>query len=281
MSETIDYVIESNQLLALPEVYLRVKNALDDPETGIGTIAALISNDPTMTTRLLKVANSAIYGHIARIDNLTRAMTVMGTRATHDIILATSLAHAFKGIYHVDYDHVCFWRKSLLRASVAQATAEALRLQDCARHFITGLLSDIGHMMMCVREPQLMQRILHQHEKTGHPLHLYERSTFGFDFGELGADILDSWSLPETIVTPVRFQNCPELSPSLNIEAAIVYCSSRLHPDENLFPSIIDLKTIEQCGINRLDYDAVRERAEGLFEEAVALFPLQQYKQAV
>lgn len=281
MPDTTDYVIESSQLLALPEVYLRVKDALDDPETGIDTVAALISNDPAMTARLLKVANSAIYGHVARIDNLTRAMTVMGTRATHDIILATSLAHAFKGIYNVDYDLVCFWRKSLLRASVAQATAEALQLQDCARHFITGLLSDIGHMVMCLREPQLMQRVLQQHEKTGHPLHLYERSTFGFDFGELGGDVLDSWSLPETIVTPVRYQNCPELSPSLNIEAAIIYCSSRLHPDEDLFPSIIDLKTLEQCGINRLDYDAVREQAARLFEEAVVLFPLQQYKQAV
>ena len=168
-----------------------------------------------------------------------------------------------------------------MRASVARATAETLFIRDSARLFISGLLSDIGHMVMCIREPQLMQRVMQQHSKTGHPLYLYERSTFGFDFGELGAELLESWSLPENIVTAIRYQNCPELNPTLDSDAAILYCASRLHPDEDLFPTIIDLSTLEKCGITRLDYDAVRERAGQLYNESLALFPLKQYKQAV
>ncbi len=279
--ETTDYLIEADQLLTLPEVYLRVKDALDDPDTGLDQIAEMLSHDAAMTARILKVANSSIYGHVASINNLTRAITVLGTRTTHDIVLATSLAHTFKGMHKVNYDVTCFWQESLMRAAVARTTAEALSIRDSARHFICGLLSDIGHMVMSIREPQLMQRVMQQHAKTGHPLHLYERSTFGFDFGELGADLLHSWSLPETIVRPIRYQNCPEMSPEPCTEAAILYCSSRLHPGEDLFPSIIDLRTLELCGITRLDYDSIREGASQLYNEALALFPLQQYKQAV
>ncbi len=278
---TTDYLIEADQLLTLPEVYLRVKDALEDPDTGLDQVAELLSHDAAMTARILKVANSSIYGHVASINNLTRAITVLGTRTTHDIVLATSLAHTFKGMQKVNYDITCFWQESLMRAAVARTTAEVLTIRDSARHFICGLLSDIGHMIMSIREPQLMQRVMQQQAKTGHPLHLYERSTFGFDFGELGADLLESWSLPETIFMPIRYQNCPEMSPELCTEAAILYCASRLHPDEDLFPSIIDLRTLELCGITRLDYDAIRTGASHLYNEAVALFPLQQYKQAV
>ena len=281
MLETTDYLIEASQLLVLPEVYVQVKNAIDDPEIGLNQVTKLIGHDAVMSARILKLANSPIYSYMAKIDQLDRAVTVLGTKTIHDLVLASSIAQTFNGLNGVNYDVETFWRDSLMRAAVARSCAAALQHRDCAQLFLTGLLSDIGHMVMSIREPQLMQRVLLQHQKTGHPLHLYERSSFGFDFGELGADLLKSWHLPETLVQPIRYQNCPELSPEMRIEAAIMYCASRVQSNEYTFPSIIDIETLGQCGITQLDYDAVRADANALYTDACALFPLHQLKEAV
>lgn len=124
--------------------------------------------------------------------------------------------------------------------------------------FILGLLSDIGHLVMGIRAPSLMQKVLVQHQKTGYPLHLFERSTFGFDYGELGADLLEGWLIPRSIISGIRYQNCPEIAPEYRQEAAIIYCAARLHPYENKFPDMIDFEALIQSDIAHFDYDRVR-----------------------
>ena len=281
MSEITDYVIDSSHLLVLPEVYMSVKQALEDPDMNMSRLAELISTDPAIATRMLKAANSPIYGQVARIDSITRAITVLGTSTVHDLVLATSVAQSFRGLSSDCYDIETFWRDSLMRASVARACAADLNLMDNARYFVIGLLSEIGHMLMGIREPELLQRVMEQHHKTGHPLYLYERSSFGFDYGELGARVLESWSIPASIVQPIRYQNCPEISPDHRTAAAITYCAGRLHPEEDQFPSIIDIETLGQCEITRINSDSIRIAAQTSFQQAADLFAFTRFKEAV
>ncbi len=281
MSEITDYVIDSANMLVLPDVYLTVKQALEDPDMNMSRLAELISTDPVIATRMLKAANSPLYGQVARIDSVTRAITVLGTSTVHDLVLATSVAQSFRGMTAVCYDVETFWRDSLMRASVARACADDLNQVDGTRFFVIGLLSEIGHMLMGIREPELLQRVLQQHRKTGHPLYLYERSSFGFDYGELGAQVLHSWSIPASIVQPIRYQNCPEISPDHRTAAAITYCAGRLHPEEHLFPSIIDIETLGQCEITHINCDSIRIAAQTIFDETSALFPITRLKEAV
>lgn len=94
-----------------------------------------------------------------------------------------------------------------MRAIVAKSCAIELNIPEPDSLFIPGLLSDIGHLIMGIRAPDLMQKVLLQHQKTGYPLHLFERSTFSFDYGELGADLHEGWSIPKSIISGIRYQN--------------------------------------------------------------------------
>ena len=92
---------------------------------------------------------------------------------------------------------------------------------------------------------------------------------------------LRGWSIPNSIISGIRYQNCPEIAPECKQEAAIVYCAGRLRPDEDEFPNMIDDETLIQSSIDRFDYDHVRNQAKDLYIEALSLLPIPQLKVAV
>jgi HD-like signal output (HDOD) protein len=281
VSNSQEYLVDIANLVTLPDVYIAVKEAVEDPDIGMMELAELVSFDPSISARLLKVANSPFYGQVAEIATVKRAVALLGSKTVHDTVLAISVSQAFRSIVGVNYDVASFWQNSIMRAVVAKSCAVELNIPEPDRLFILGLLSDIGHMVMSIRAPNLMQKVLSRHQKTGYPLYLFERSTFGFDYGELGADLLEGWSIPNSIISGVRYQNCPEMAPEYRQEAAIIYCAGRLRPDENEFPNMIDIETLRQSNIDHIDYDRIRLEAKSLYDEALSLFPVSQLKQAV
>ena len=281
MSNTQEYLVDVASLITLPDIYIAVKEVVEDPDTSMMELAELISFDPAISARLLKIANSPFYGQISEIDTVKRAVSLLGTKTVHDTVLAISVSEAFQSITGVNYDVTTFWQNSIMRAVVAKSCAIELDIPEPDRLFILGLLSDIGHMVMSIRAPNLMQKVLSRHQKTGYPLYLFKRSTFGFDYGELGADLLEGWSIPNSIISGIRYQNCPEMAPEYRQEAAIVYCAGRLHPAEESFPNMVDIEALRQSNISEIDYDHVRHEAKLLYDEALKLFPVTQFKQAI
>jgi len=281
VSNTQEYLIDVADLISLPDIYLAVKEAVEDPDTTMIELTGIVSYDPAISAKLLKIANSPFYGQVSEIDTINRAVSLLGTKTVHDTVLAISVSTAFQSVAGVNYDVATFWQNSVMRAVIAKSFANELKIPEPDRLFTLGLLSDIGHMIMCIRAPSLMQKVISQHQKTGYPLYLFERSTFGFDSGELGADLLKSWSIPNSIVCGIRYQNCPELAPEYGQEAAIIYCAGRLHPDEKEFPNILDYEALKHLNIDHLDFDHIRTESALLYDEAISLFPTSQLKQAV
>ena len=281
MSKTQEYLIDVANLITLPDIYIAVKEAIEDPNVGMMELAGIISFDPAMTTKLLRIANSPFYGQVSEIDTINRAVALLGTKMVHDTVLSISVSHAFQSIAGINYDVATFWQNSVMRAVIAKSCARELKIPESDRLFTLGLLSDIGHMVMHIRTPDLMRKILSQHKKTGYPLHLFERSTFGFDSGELGADLLEGWSIPNSIVSGIRFQHCPELAPEYGQEAAIIYCAGRLLLSESEFPNMLDFEALRQLNMEHLDFAHVRSKAPSLYDEAISLFPASHLKEAV
>lgn len=281
MSNTQEYLVDVASLITLPDIYIAIKETIEDPESNMKELTEVISIDPAISTRLLKMGNSPFYGQLARVDTLARAISLLGTKTIHDTVLAISLSQIFQSMVDVHFDVSDFWQNSIMRGVVAKSCAKQLKMPDPDRLFILGLLSNIGHMVMGIRAPELMQKVFAQHQKTGYPIHLFERSTFGFDYGELGADILEGWSIPNSIISGIRYQNCPEIAPEYKEEAAIVYCAGRLRPDEDEFPNMIDDETLIQANIDHFDYDHVRNEAKSLYIEALSLLPIPQLQEAV
>ena len=89
---------KANDLFVLPESVTRLKACMDDQASSIDDISEIIAYDPALTTQLLRVSNSALYRFPNRIDTVTKAIQVVGTRSTYDLALAYGVSHAFKDI---------------------------------------------------------------------------------------------------------------------------------------------------------------------------------------
>lgn len=195
-------VINSNiKLVSLPAIISKVNATLNNPNSSAADIAELISQEPALTARLLKIVNSPFYNFPSKIDTISMAVTVLGTRQLRDLIIATTLIKQFNGKSYGHYDVETFWCHSITTGLAARAIALDKNIPNSERLFICGLLHDIGKMLMSVLLPKETAEVqLLSRQKGKNP----EIQVFGFTHDALGACLLQHWHFPESLATPIR-----------------------------------------------------------------------------
>ena len=223
MTSAQELVNGSLELASLPEVVMRTIDLINDPNTSAAAIGQVLSEDPGLTARLLKIVNSPFYGFPSRIDTVSRAITVIGTLELLDLILATSVVKAFRGIPTDLIDMDSFWEHSLYTGLVARVLAGRMRAPNTERYFVAGLLHDIGSLAMYRQMPDSSATILRRARSELAPLHSIEQETLGFDHGEVGAELMRAWHLPDSLVEAIRFHHTPQIAEQFRLETALIH----------------------------------------------------------
>jgi HD-like signal output (HDOD) protein len=215
-------------LLTLPSVYARVKQVVDDSGSTATDLAEVVSNDPAMTARLLRLVNSAIWGVRSRVESVPLAVTVLGMTQVHDLVLATAVATAFSGVAPRTIDVARFWRGSVARALAAAAFARQAGLAETGRAFTQGLLSDLGHMVLYQTVPDLAAQALAAAGNEPWRLASLERDLIGCDYASVGAELSDRWRLPPAFGAAIRAQCAPQDAIEHPIDAALIHLAGAL-----------------------------------------------------
>lgn len=229
MQTATDLVKESIKLISLPDVYLRLKSVIDSPDTSMADVAQVISQDPSLTARLLKMVNSPFYGFASKIDTISHAINMLGTRQIHDLALATTVVDSFSGFINEYLNFYDFWKNSVYCASNARLLAFYSNNRDTERPFVAGLLHDIGHLVMYQKIPNETSQAASLAEEQQMPLFLAERDVIGFDYAEVGAELLNHLNLPESLKQITRYHNEPsKASDQFKLETTIVYIATQI-----------------------------------------------------
>jgi HD-like signal output (HDOD) protein len=255
-----DLVANFAKLSSLPEVYLKIREAVESPDSSAREVAQLISSDPAITARLLKVVNSVVYGMPRGVESVVQAVNILGMQPIHDIILASSVTTKFAGVSYGLMNVRRFWSHSLLCALTARALGKRANLVDHERLFVVGLLSRVGHLVMYDKIPQLTAVALSHCERTGQALYAVERQLIGCDYAAVGGDLLARWRLPETIVSMVQDHVEPERAHSSAIGAAIVHLAA----------AVADAATSSTGHVDTARLDPYLWEATGLAPETLA-----------
>lgn len=216
-------VTEAVRLISLPKVYLRLRTILDDPDYSMADVASVISSDPGLTMRLLRLVNSSLYGFSKKIETVSRAISLLGTHQVHDLVLATAVAQTFEGMPPTVVDVQKFWRSSVYCGVSARRLAFHFPGCDKERLFVAGLLHEIGHLIMYQAIPELCQRAIETAAEHHIQLFQAERSLLGFDYGDIGCEIMEQWSLPESLKEITKFHVEPWKTSGFPLEVALVY----------------------------------------------------------
>jgi len=192
-----------------PGVAIRILEICNDPRADLAKIAEVVSLDPALTTKVLRIANSTCYAGQRKVENLRQAIVIFGLNGTLTLALSFSLvqAHAKRDRTGIDYN--AFWRRSLAAASACRQLGKRVGLTNMEDLFLAGLLQDIGMLVFeqAMPETYIGHNILQSDHRA---LHTYEQATLEADHATVGAWLLARWNLPERWVTAVAASHNPE-----------------------------------------------------------------------
>ena len=228
MSTSFENITREAELVSLPDIYLKLRRVLDDPDFAMAEVALVISQDPAITLRLLHLVNSSFYGFTNKIETVGRAINLLGTEQIHDLVLATAVASAFKGMSTTVMDMQTFWERSLYCAAFSRRLAVLSGKRDKERLFVAGLLCDIGHLIMYQAIPELAQQAILQSKKRKEPIHLAELRIIGFDYASVGGILMRHWALPDVFRATTMFHIDPSAADNFTVEASLVQIGSML-----------------------------------------------------
>ncbi|MEK6586405.1 MAG: HDOD domain-containing protein, partial [Nitrospirota bacterium] len=221
----------------LPEIYFRVREVVNDPDSTMDDLAEVLKLDPAISARLLRIVNSPFYGFPKQIDTISRAVNLLGTQAINDLVTATTVGRTFAGMPIQVMDVSMFWRKSVLCALLAGKIAKSCGLEDSERFFIAGLLRDIGHLVLYQTIPRRAQSALIEAGYLETSLAEVEQSSIGCDFVEVGAELIRSWGMPLQIEQAIRCQLSPNDAGEFIIHASVVHLAGVVVDYEELEPN--------------------------------------------
>lgn len=222
------FVNQAGALPSLPAVYLELTREVDSPYSSLKSIGDIIRKDPSLTSRLLQLANSALYGGPSRVGTIEEALQLIGLREIRDLALATTVITLFPGIPSHLVDVVQFWKHSVACGVGSALLAEERQEPGPGRFFVGGLLHDVGRLIMYLRAPGESAEILQRCQATGDLSSTVETEVLGFDHATLGAALLEAWNLPLPLVELVRCHHYPSRSHLAPRDAALVHIADFL-----------------------------------------------------
>lgn len=222
-----DLVTDNVQLLSLPEVCLRIQQLADDPYADMAEFGQLVIQDPALTTRLLKLVNSAYYGFPGRVDTISRAVNLVGIAELRNLTLAMAAVEVFGGLENEHFDMLGFWRHSVYCALVARFLAKQAHVLHAERLFIAGLLHDVGRLLIFSLLQDESARIQQRMEQ-GEEVCAAERKELGFDHAQVGYELLSLWQIPKELRIAVAFHHLPEVAEEARLEATLVALANQI-----------------------------------------------------
>jgi HD-like signal output (HDOD) protein len=220
-----DLVSRNVRLVSLPEVCIQVQALADSPHTTAADIGDVVGKDTALTTRLLKLVNSAYFSLPRKIDTISRAVNMIGMRELRNLTMAASAAEVFARIPAKLIDMAAFWQHSVYCALVARNLAQRCHVLHSERLFTAGLLHDVGRLLMLMKLPDEIGRAESMRLKSRMHICDIERALVGFDHAEVGEALLAYWNMPANLCASVLYHHRPQDAEDARLEAAIIHIS--------------------------------------------------------
>ncbi len=235
-------------LVTLPNVFVRINQLVENPDSSIADIARAVSQDPSFTVRMLRVANSSFYGFSSTIDTVDKAVSVIGTSQIRNLALSMSAAHTFAGLPNSLVSMDNFWRHSLYCALIARILARQAGRCDPEALFTAGLLHDIGELVLFNRLPEqardaLLLVLEHADEL---PVYQAERQVIGFDHAQVGGELARQWKLPPLLEECLAYHHAIAGAQRYPRETALLHLA-------NILALMAELDTLDVSDVSPID----------------------------
>lgn len=208
---TVDRAWLCRQVEALPPLPRALTDAarvVADAGSTTAACAEALGHDPALAAQLLRLANAAAHGRTGRVGSLHDAVLLLGRQKLGALLGAAAVVAQFDQAACPGFDLARFWRQSFACAVAAQALAAEVGADE-GLAFTTGLLHDLGQLVLAVHMPAAAAQALAWSRLHDLPLHEAEREVLGIDHAEVGALLAAHWHLPGAMVAAIGGHHGP------------------------------------------------------------------------
>ncbi len=197
----------SSSLPSPPAIAEQIIELAADPEVDAVQVAMVMSKDPALTAKILRIANSPLYARQRKSQNLRQALVVLGLGAATTLALSFSLLGAYQTAKTTRLDYNRYWRRAILAATTARAFADLKHLDAVEEIFLASLLQDIAVLAIDRALPDFYEDL------AAHASHAqliaHETQRLGVDHASVGCWLLRHWKLPESLCEMVEWSHSP------------------------------------------------------------------------
>jgi len=194
----------------LPEVVLKLREYCNDANVGYDKIARVVERDPALTASLLRLANSAYFGGAGTIASVQLAMTRLGLKRVYQMALTVSVAPlASFELSGYGLSPLQLWEHSLATAMTSEMLAEMTRGVDPADAYTSGLLHDMGKVVLSSYVDVDIADIERVMEEKGMAFDEAEHDILGIDHAAIAGALLQRWQIPGDVSDAVHWHHRP------------------------------------------------------------------------
>jgi putative nucleotidyltransferase with HDIG domain len=261
-----------HDLPALPLVVHELIASFGREDISIGDLAAQVAQDQALTAKTLRLANSSFYGLQSKVRTIGQAIAVLGFDSIRALVTAAGVTGSFPATAPGGFDYDGFWR---------HAIGTALCTRGIARHvggnpefaFVTGLLHDLGRLLLVTRFPAQYDAVMGQRAATDSPLLEAERMVLGLDHAQVGRALAQHWKLPELICRAIAHHHAPlpgdfgDIPSMVHVANVLAHGLDLAGDEDELVPPIVQ-GAWDSLKLDPVALRAVFAGAEAEFEEA-------------
>jgi putative nucleotidyltransferase with HDIG domain len=216
------------QLPTLPSVVTKVLNLISNPKVSAKKIGEVISTDISLSSKTLKIVNSAFYGFPKRVSTITQAVVILGFNAIKSAVFGVAVINAFNKYSKnpiIDYNE--FWKHSVAVGSASRVIAKHAGCDMTEEVFIGGVIHDIGKLILSQFSANTYQKVIEKaREKDDkYSYSEIERQFINYDHSEIGHYLVEKWNFPENLASIIRYHHNPLKAPE-NEEKELIFIVS-------------------------------------------------------
>jgi HD-like signal output (HDOD) protein len=261
-----------------PPVYHKLNQAMQDSDASFEDFSDIISADPSLAARLLRIANSPFYGQDSKVETIVHAVGIVGIGHLTELALATIMVNQFKGIDKDLVNMQSFWMHSIGCGLAARTIAKNVGERHVEPYYTASMLHDIGSLIIYKEIPDKAREILTRCKSEGLSLSTVEEEVLGFTHAEVGAIVFTKWGLPGSLVAAVQYHHNPSEAKDHPLFPAIVHLADIIAYEMDLGtggePTIpmLDPAAIQRTGLTRAFLTDIQGQVRDQVDEAVSLF---------
>lgn len=208
--ELLGTILRSDELPTLPTVATKLISLTSREDTTLADIGKLVSQDISLSAKILKVSNSAFYSFPQQIGSINQAVSILGMNAVRSLVLSFSFLSMRAGKAKSRFNFEKFWERSLASAVAAKLILEHVKGAETEDIFVSGLLQNLGELILARTFPKEYDKVLQSVEEGQHDTLDAEEIVFGLNHSLIGAETAQNWGFPEVLHIPIQYHHSPK-----------------------------------------------------------------------